>query len=49
MKNNIEILEKILPKPIVFHLARALNYTPPPMLVTFRDKTGAIRREYLPL
>lgn len=49
MTQEIQLIQRLTPKPIVYHTAKAWGFTPPPMLVTFRDASGAVRREELPL
>lgn len=49
MKPQIQVHQKLLPKGIVFHLAKALNFKCPPMLVTFTDLSGKLRHEMVPL
>ena len=49
MAREIQLIQRLAPKPIAYHVAKALGVAPPPMLVTFRDVSGAIRREMVPL
>ena len=49
MARDIEVLQRLMPKPVTYHVAKAMGYQPPPMLVTFKDQRGNIRREELPL
>lgn len=49
MARDIKVLQRLLPKPVTYHVAKALGVQPPPMLVTFKDQRGNIRREELPL
>lgn len=49
MKPQIKIHQRILPKEIVYHLAKALNFECPPMLVVFTDQRGKLRQEQVPL
>lgn len=49
MAREIQLIQRLTPKPIAYHVAKALGFAPPPMLVTFRDASGAIRREMVPL
>jgi hypothetical protein len=49
MARDIKVLQRLLPKPVTYHVAKAMGYQPPPMLVTFRDASGAVRREMVPL
>lgn len=49
MARDIQLIQRLAPKPIAYHVTKALGVAPPPMLVTFRDASGAVRREELPL
>jgi len=49
MARDIQLIRRLAPKPIAYHVAKALGVAPPPMLVTFKDQRGNIRREMVPL
>jgi len=49
MARDIQVLQRLLPKPVTYHVAKALGVQPPPMLVTFKDQRGNIRLEMVPL
>ena len=49
MPREIQLIQRLAPKPLAYHTAKAWGFTPPPMLVTFRDASGAVRREMVPL
>lgn len=49
MARDIQVLQRLLPKPVTYHVAKALGVHPPPMLVTFKDQRGNIRCEMVPL
>lgn len=46
---DIKVLEQHKPKVLPVLVARALGVKAPPVLVTFKDAKGNIRREELPL
>lgn len=46
---DIQILEQHKPKVLPVLVARALGVKAPPILLTFKDARGNIRREELPL
>lgn len=46
---KIKNLQRLLPKPVTYHVAKALGYQLPPMLVTFQDDRNNTRREMVPL
>lgn len=46
---DIQILEQHKPKILPVLVARALGVKAPPILLTFKDANGNIRREELPL
>lgn len=46
---DIQILEQHKPKTLPVLVARALGVKAPPILLTFKDAKGNIRREELPL
>jgi len=49
MAREIQLIQRLAPKPVAYHTAKAWGYTPPPMLVTFKGQRGNIRREMVPL
>lgn len=49
MAREIELIQRLTPKAIAYHTAKVWGFAPPPMLVTFRDASGAVRREMVPL
>lgn len=49
MKKQIQVHQRILPKEVVYRLAKALNYECPPMLVVFTDLRGNLRHEMVPV
>lgn len=49
MARDIQLIQRLLPEPVTYHVAKALGVQPPPMLVTFKDQRGNIRREMVPL
>ena len=46
---DIKIMEQHQPKVLPVLVARALGVKAPPLLLTFKDANGHIRREELPL
>lgn len=46
---DIEIIQQTVPKFLAFHIAKAMGYPAPPMLYIFKDTTGRIRHERVPL
>lgn len=49
MAREIQLIQRFAPKPLAYHTAKAWGFAPLPMLVTFRDASGAVRREMVPL
>jgi hypothetical protein len=49
MARQPKLLERFVPRAMTYHVAKALGIAPPPMLVTFLDVSGKVRRERLPL
>lgn len=46
---EIKLIARHQPSKLAFHLAKAMGYQPPPLLLTWRDKNGQIRRDEVPL
>lgn len=46
---SIKVLEEHQPKPLVFFICKGWGFRCPPVLYTFKDALGKVRREAVPL
>lgn len=49
MNKSVTLLERHQPTILSYLMAKSLGYKPAPVLVTFKDAKGNIRREEVPL